>query len=332
MITNKPIAADPLLIPGIQPVRSKRAGSAVLFFGVYLLCFFCLSAAPLPAQDSSKNSLTVMSYNVRYGTAQDGINHWSKRKEQLIDVIRKYDPDLLGTQETLAFQGDYISQHLPHLESFGVGRDDGKLGGEMALLFFRKDRFKKLDGGNFWLSESPEKIASKSWDSALPRIVSWVVLQDQTSPGQPKFLFLNTHFDHRGTQARIESSRIIREFIADYSQKFQFDLPVIVAGDFNAGEGSLPYRELVDQEFVTKRRLVDTFRSVHPEKGDEEGTFSGFDVNQSKGGRIDWILVSDEWKIRSASIDRTATEGRTPSDHFPILAEIEWPDSPAIDR
>ena len=307
----------------------SRSGPVVQW-NVWALAWMCgatwllgaLGAPPAKGQEEKAASIQVMSYNIRYGTARDGDNHWSKRKDDFIALIKKYDPDLLGTQETLAFQGEFIRQNLPHLASFGVGRDDGREGGEMALLFYRSDRFEKLDGGNFWLSETPDEIASQSWDSALPRIASWVHLKDLRSSDQRQFLFLNTHFDHVGREARQKSSQLLKKFISDYLATCDTELSVVITGDFNEPEGSPSYQALVGQPVTDTLKLLDTYRVVHPQRGPDEGTFSGFDARRTGGGRIDWILVSDHWRIRDASIDRTSKENRTPSDHFPVLAEI----------
>jgi endonuclease/exonuclease/phosphatase family metal-dependent hydrolase len=127
-------------------------------------------------------AIRVMSFNIRYGTAADAENHWDKRKEFLLETIQNFDPDLLGTQETLAFQRDYLAEKLAGYGYLGIGRDDGMEQGEMMALYYRKDRFEKLDGGHFWLSETPEKIGSKSWDSSLPRMATWVKLKDLKNP------------------------------------------------------------------------------------------------------------------------------------------------------
>ena len=120
-----------------------------------------------------------MSFNIRYGTAQDGVNQWDKRQGWVVETIRAFAPDLLGTQETLGFQRDFLAMSLADYEGLGVGRDDGAEKGEMMALFYRRDRFEKLDGGHFWLSESPAEVGSKSWDSSLPRMVTWVKLRQR---------------------------------------------------------------------------------------------------------------------------------------------------------
>ncbi|MBL8189887.1 MAG: endonuclease/exonuclease/phosphatase family protein, partial [Acidobacteria bacterium] len=136
----------------------------------------------------------VMSYNIRYGTANDGENHWEKRKDFLIETIKAFNPDLLGTQETLGFQRDFLAEKLSGYEALGVGRDDGKEKGEMTALYFKRSRFEKLDGGHFWLSETPDVPGSKSWDTSLTRMVSWVKLRDKLQPKAKPIMFFNTHF------------------------------------------------------------------------------------------------------------------------------------------
>lgn len=271
------------------------------------------------------DDVRVMSYNIRYGTAPDGDNHWDRRKAALVEAIREFAPDLLGTQESLAFQRDYIAGQLPEYESLGAGRDDGGDAGEMAALYFRRARFEKLDGGHFWLSQAPDEAGSKGWDSALPRMVTWAKLRDRSSPGKPPLVFINTHFDHEGATARLESARLLRGRIAALVK----DSAVVVTGDFNAGEGSPPYAALFGPVERFPSPLVDSYRAVRPQRGACEGTFSGFAASATQGERIDWIGVSRHWLVLQAGIDHTSHEGRTPSDHFAVTAVLRL--IPAID-
>lgn len=260
----------------------------------------------------------VMSFNIRYGTAKDGENAWEKRKEFLAETVAAFDPDLLGTQETLPDQRDFLAAKLPGYAAFAAGRDDGKDAGEMAAVFYRKDRFEKLDGGHFWLSDTPEKPGSKGWDAALPRVTTWVKLGDRTASGGKPVLFLNVHLDHRGEKARLESARLIRAQIAELGKGCR----VVVTGDFNAGEGGEPYEALFGKRDDKPSPVADTFRVAHPTRGKSEGTFSGFKADATGGDRIDWIACSRDWDVRLAGIDRTACDGRTPSDHFPVTAVL----------
>src|SRR6478735_1787061 len=143
-------------------------------------CLLLATAAAFGVAADAPAPVRVMSFNIRYGTARDGDNHWDKRKDFLATTITAFDPDLLGTQETLAFQRDFLTEKLKGHAAFGAGRDDGKDRGEMAALFYRTARFEKLAGGHFWLSETPDRVGSKGWDAALPRIASWVKLKDRT--------------------------------------------------------------------------------------------------------------------------------------------------------
>jgi endonuclease/exonuclease/phosphatase family metal-dependent hydrolase len=291
-----------------------------------LVCFAILLAAVCPVVSSAEEetaTVKVMSFNVRYGTARDGDNAWDNRKELVAKTIRAFDADLLGTQETLGFQRDYVLEKCPGYESLAVGREDGADRGEMTPVFWKKDRFEKLDGGHFWLSEQPNVPGSVSWDSSLTRMASWVKLRDRKLPDAPTIVFLNTHFDHRGREARFQSAALIRKWIGEHGE----DCRLVVTGDFNAAEASQPYLALFGEVQEKASPVVDTFRVANRERGENEGTFNGFKPEATDGGRIDWIAVSRDWTIQSAKIDRTASDGRTPSDHFPVTATLQF--SPA---
>ncbi len=292
-------------------------------FAQIYLAVVALMSSHVIAQDNAPadvSSIKVVSFNIRYGTAADGDNHWDKRREFLIETIKTMKPDLLGTQETLGFQRDYLASNLPDYNHLGVGRDDGKEAGEMMALYYLRERFEKIDGGHFWLSETPEVVGSKSWDSSLPRIVTWVKLNDRKQPDAPKILFMNTHFDHMGKTARLESARLIRRKLIELGE----DCRLIVTGDFNADKQSPPYDALFAEAENQPSPVIDTYRATHPNRTTDEGTFSGFKSGTTKGARIDWIGVSSDWKIDSAEIDRTARDGRTPSDHYPVTATLKF--------
>lgn len=287
------------------------------FWGLAAGCLVGMLVLPRGAfggEPEREAGLRVMSFNVRYGTADDGPNHWRHRRSTLLETIRAYDPDLLGTQEVLADQVEELSAALTGHTRWGVGRDDGVQAGEFSALWFRSARFERLDGGTFWLSTSPDRPGSKSWDAALPRIASWVRLADRQAEGR-EFYWLNTHWDHRGEQARLESARLIRRWLAERRATGA----VLVTGDFNAGEGSPPYRELTGGEPV----LADTFRAAVPARGEEEGTYHGFGGGRG-GERIDWILAGEAFRVREAAIDQGQRGGRYPSDHFPVTAGLVW--------
>src|SRR5690606_10315149 len=155
----------------------------------------------------------------------------------------------------------YLARHLPGMEAFGAGRDDGSNKGEMMALFFRTDRFEKIDGGHFWLSETPDVPGSKSWDSSLPRMATWVRLRDRQAAGETRELwFINTHFDHRGETARREAALIIRRWIENLPES----AAVILTGDFNAVEGSHAYVNLFGEQDSAPSRVIDAYRTRNP--------------------------------------------------------------------
>jgi len=249
----------------------------------------------------------VMSFNIRYGTARDGDNAWPKRRELVVETIKASNPDLLGTQETLPFQADYIAEHCPEYSKIGWTREKNPKG-EQCALFYRTERFELIDSGQFWLSETPDKKFSKSWDSSLPRVATWVILRDRLGSSED-FVFANTHFDHRGPTARLESAHLIHQRAQELS-----GAPVILTGDFNCPEGSEPW-----QAMTASGLLRDTFRVAHPESTDAEGTFNGF-KGRTAGGRIDWVMTTEHFDVKSAEIDRSNKDGRYPSDHCPVTA------------
>jgi len=284
-----------------------------LLFGLIFAARSIEAAPPEP--------LRVMSFNIRYGTAKDGPNHWDLRKDFVIETIKAFKPDLLGTQETVGFQRDFLAEKLPGYTAIGVGRDDGGEKGEMMAIYVRKERLDVTASGHFWLSESPDVVGSKSWDSSLPRMVTWADLKDKQAPDAPQIKWFNTHFDHMGVEARKQSARLLRERVDAQKGK-----PILVTGDFNSVEASEAYRNLFGPLDGQASPVVDTFRSLpkDQQRFENVGTANGFQAARRNGGRIDWIGVSDQFKVISAEIDYTERDGRTPSDHFPVTAVLEW--------
>lgn len=287
--------------------------SCVPFFKWLMVAAHLLVAGNLAAAEPA---LRVMTFNIRYGTADDGENAWEKRRDFLVEVIRKFDPDLLGTQEVLAAQADFLAEKLSDYALVGVGRDDGKRRGELSAVFYKTARFEALHSGTFWLSETPDVPGSKSWDSSLPRIATWVKLRDRSAGGR-ELCFLNTHWDHRGNRARVEAAKIIRRWIAEHAAA----LPTIVTGDLNVSSEHEGYRTLV-AETPDGPQLRDAYRLVHPRIEPDEATFHNFS-GKRQGRRIDFVLGTAECRVTAADIERASRDGRYPSDHFPVTAVLE---------
>lgn len=288
---------------GLQPAH----GAALMMF-----------EAPAASHD-----LRVMSFNIRYGTAADGPNSWDQRAPLVAQVIGGFAPDLLGTQECLAFQRDALAAALPGYAVVGVGRDDGAEGGEMCAGFYRRDRFEMLDHGTFWLSETPTVVASRGWDAALARIATWLRLRDRATGRE--ILWLNAHFDHRGAAARRESAALIHRWLGEHRGDAA---TLVVTGDFNApaNDDAKSTHKVLRCGYEDEPRLVDTWTAVHGGPGDPAatGTYHGFE-DQARPGRIDWVLTDVATSVLKADILRHREAGRWPSDHFPVTAILRLP-------
>lgn len=282
-------------------------------FLIPLICW--IASTPLAATDSG-HVIRVLSYNIRYATARDGADAWPHRAEAVSDVIRQHD--LVGLQEVTYGQLQELREALPGFEVYSVGRDDGKLAGEHASIFYRDSRFERLDEGTFWLSESPEVAGSKGWDAAVTRICSWVKLRERQS-GQ-EFLFANTHFDHRGQQARARSGELIRDQLIDRSAT----QPLILTGDFNCLPDSAPYLAIINDGDGPLRDARSISQSA---PAGPDSTWSGF--SRIVPGRIiDHIFVAGA-EVRSIEILNPQTDqGRFASDHLPVQAVIALPQQP----
>ncbi len=259
-------------------------------------------------------SLTVMTFNIRYGTADDGANRWSRRRGLVLDVIRQQAPDVLALQEALRFQLDELRDSLPGYGELGVGRDDGGVSGEYAAILYSEGRFEVASHGTFWLSETPELPGSLAWGAHVPRICTWARLRDRRT-GRA-FYLLNVHFDHESQESRERSAELLAEWI----RRRRHQDPVIVAGDFNAGEDNRALDHLRGERSPV--RLRDSFRILHPDAV-AVGTYHGFRGDGS-GPKIDGVLVSGDWEVEAAAIVRTSRSGRYPSDHFPVVATLRF--------
>lgn len=301
----------------MNPIRSgfaSRAGVLLTLAALLTVATACTgtgTAPPVRADAGSADTLRVMSFNIRYGTARDGENAWPARRSLAIDVIRDFAPTVLGVQEALRFQLDEIGDALPGYTEIGVGREDGIEAGEYSAIVFDHERLELLEHDTFWLSDTPDVPNSMSWGNRITRIATTARFRDRTD-GRA-FMVFNTHWDHESQPSRERSAALILERIRARADTTE---PVILMGDFNAGEDNAAFRALVAQDADVP--LYDTFRAVHPDAR-ETGTYHAFGGDRS-GDRIDAILASPHWRTISADIVLTARDGRHPSDHFPVTA------------
>jgi len=251
-----------------------------------------------------------MTYNIRNSRAADGVNKWSNRKQLLADVIKKVNPDILGTQEVLKDQLRDLKKMLPAYNVYGVGRNNGKHAGEHSNIFYKHARYYLVAGGNFWLSETPALPGSKSWDAAITRICTWVKLKDKRTFDEI-FVF-NTHFDHKGKQARIKSAALLRQMIDSIAG----EQPVIVTGDFNFTPDNSGYKEMISEEHEIA--LFDAYTSGTPDYTD-----CGFEVSNKNCSRIDYIFFSRDFMKSNYTLHTTNNGTYYPSDHLTVSVDLD---------
>jgi len=253
-----------------------------------------------------------MTFNIRYGLADDGENCWENRKRLVIERIKSFNPDLLGMQECRDdFQAEYIKNNLSDYEFYGVRREgESDTAFEMAPLLFKKSVFQLVQKGCFWLSETPQVPGSKSWGSTFPRTATWVELIHRTS--NKSLVFVNTHFDYIDSAIH-NSARLLQKWILETVGK----LPVLLTGDFNADKTSPAYRCLTNDT-----SLQDIYRHTH-QNHENEGTFHGFGQVENPTS-IDWMLASNHFEVIACEIDLYHEGDLFPSDHYPVNATLKW--------
>ena len=271
--------------------------------------------AALLAGCGMPDSIRVMTFNIRFANEGDGENAWSQRSAAVPKLILESGADIIGVQEALAAQVDQLAVALENFDYVGRGRGLFERDDEFVPIFFNKERFALVRSGHFWLSEKPRKPASMGWDAACPRLVTWVELRYRKSPLNTFFVF-NAHFDHRGEVARRESAKMLRNVVESRAGN-----PVLVLGDFNTAPGSPPQQTLLEDR-GNMAELYDPFIELQCED-EAVGTYHGFS-GKPGNARIDWVLYNRRWRPLRIWIDQQSIHGkRWPSDHFPVLADLE---------
>lgn len=271
-----------------------------LLFFLFFLLSFNINAQPLK----------FITYNIRYDNPKDGDNNWHKRKDWLAAQIKFYEPDVIGIQEGLHNQVTYLNEQLSEYSYVGIGRDDGKQEGEYSAIYYKNEKFEVIESSTFWLSETPAQ-PSKGWDADIKRICTYALFKDQQTEKQ--FWVFNTHYDHRGKEARSQSSKLILEKIDALNKE---GLPVILMGDFNATVDDQPIINI-------KEKMRHSFDVSQTPPFGPAGTASGFDVSKPMIKQIDYIFVSGKLQVKKCAIISDSKNLHYPSDHLPVFAEIE---------
>ena len=303
---------------------------SLLAFAV-VLSLLTVFALPVKAADSGPAGVSgldvkIMTFNIRYGAAKDGENQWKNRRDMVFDVIRKQKSDVIGLQEALRFQIDEIRQAVPMYAEIGVAREDGKIDGEYSAILYRTDRFGVGEAGTFWLSDTPDVPGSNTWGATCVRICTWARLIENNS-GKAFYAF-NLHMDHVSQPSREKSAVLLTQRIRGR----KLAEPFVLTGDFNTGETNpvISYLKgetaLAGADGVAAKNpipLVDTFRLLHPDVKDVRTAHEFKGTRQ--GNKIDYVFVQPGVKVLEAEILHDNTNGRYPSDHFPVMAQVILP-------
>jgi endonuclease/exonuclease/phosphatase family metal-dependent hydrolase len=284
-----------------------------------LLISLTLLILAIPAVADS-NHLSVMSYNIRCGFCEPtaSLNHWSKRKFLVAHLIKIHDPDIIGLQEAELFQTEDLVNMLEDYAWIGVGRDDGKKKGEANAILFRKSRFRLEAQKTLWLSQTPKKV-SRGWDASFNRTISIVTLKDiQTGSA---INFFNTHFDHLGMIAQQKSATLLINEI----KKLPENIPLILTGDFNLTSDNNIYNNIIDAGVVSDAAKTSLSKSTGGTV-----TYNDFGKTPEPDKKIDYVFTNKVIKVLSHHIDATTYNNLYPSDHYPIIVELEMPYSENI--
>lgn len=262
----------------------------------------------LPQFASGQSSeLKVMSYNIRYGAADDGTNSWMYRCGATLEMLHDQKPDVVGIQEAEYEQLMFLDEFAAGYTFVGAGREDGKKKGEAMAILWNKKTVKMLKWGTFWLSETPDK-PSKGWDSRHYRTATWALMKDKRTG--KSFFFVNTHLDHRGAEARKNGLKLIIERIKDINPK---GYPMVLTGDFNM-KPSAPELKDLDSCMLSARKAAS--------KTDSHQTFNGW----GKAGSdmvIDYIYYSDFSScLEYQTVTKKYSDRKYISDHYPIFARL----------
>ncbi|MBN2511516.1 MAG: endonuclease/exonuclease/phosphatase family protein [Sedimentisphaerales bacterium] len=290
------------------------------WIGVICICWMGLlivgcQMAHSAGHKADDPNVLVMTFNIRYGSANDGDNHWQLRREALFTQIKQISPDVLGLQEALDFQIREILKAVPGYDFVGVGRDDGKKAGEYSPILYRKDRFKVADSGTFWFSNSPWVVGSMHWGNKLPRICTWArLIEKKTGKGLYAY---NLHIDHQSAPSRVKSTELLSRKVAAREHAE----PFVVTGDFNAAPDSPEILYLLGlSDRKTPLPMMDVLAAANPEQA-KLGTSHGFRGN-TDGARIDYILMAPGTVIIDAQIHNQPVEGHLTSDHYAVTARL----------
>jgi len=255
-----------------------------------------------------------MSCNIRFQNPNDGDNDWPYRKDFVADILKKRAPDIFGTQEGLKNQLLSLNNLLSEYEMVVSHRE--WINERMyPTIFIKKDRFQIRKSGDVWLSETPDLPGSSSFDSAFPRLCTYVEVEDSYRNNE-RLVFINCHLDHVLETTREKQITVLCEEILKI---FKENSNFLLVGDFNSPPNESVRKKI--SEFLPK--LNDPWLDLQKP---EECTFHKFDGKDPYGSkfRIDWTLHSSVFSAINTESITEHRNGQYPSDHFFIDTILQY--------
>lgn len=281
---------------------------------VYAICvkknkidFGEILLSDVPHKDD--DSVRIMSFNLRY---KDDVEGSVRNRSQISTaIISQYAPDSFGVQEaTLKWLRIIDKATGGKYARVGEGRSEDKSKAEYNAVYYLKDKYNLIDSGTIWLSETPEKKYSESFDTACPRIATWAVLENKETG--VTYTHINTHLDHVLESTRVGQIRVLMNKVKEIDEDGNF----VCTGDFNTYKDGEVYAEMT--------KVADDAR-LAAERSDDGITFHDYGrVEEDDTGAIDYIFVSRDTDVDTYKIIRDSVRGMYPSDHYPIIADVEF--------
>lgn len=282
------------------------------FIPAFLLAAVLSHAGAAEAGKPEPLRLRVMTFNLRFASNQEP-HAWPDRRPVMAHLVEKESPDVMGTQEGLYGQLRDLAADLPAYDWIGLGREGGSRG-EFMAVFYRRDRFEPVAYDHFWLSDTPDVIGSATWGNHYRRMVTWVRLRERATGRE--FYYWNTHLDNEVEMARQKAAALIRERLATMDAS----VPLILGGDFNCAAGASRAYEILTKD----AGLTDTWIAATQRVNDGLNTFHNYEPPVHAGERIDWILARAPRHVARAEIITYQEDGQSPSDHFPVVVDLEF--------
>ncbi|HEY1172451.1 MAG TPA: endonuclease/exonuclease/phosphatase family protein [Verrucomicrobiae bacterium] len=274
-----------------------------------LSSLFSQRSSPPAAQDQA---LKVMSYNLRFASNYPP-HAWPERRPLMRDCLRHSVPDIIGTQEGSFSQLNDLIDELPEYRWIGLGRDGGSRG-EFMAIFYRWEKLEAMEFNHFWLSDTPDVVASATWGNTERRMATWARFRDRQT--KKEFYVFNTYLDNRMQEAREKSARLILDRVAT----LKTPLPVFLTGDFNAVAGQNPVFQILT---AGEKHFTDSWTAAPKRTGEGLGTVNSFKELPKNALRIDWVLFQGPAKPLHAEIVAFEKNGQFPSDHLPVMGSFE---------